>query len=258
MLIVTYKQNFIKIGHACFLSDDDIINEKYRSEKCDLMYLYGIKDTPREGVYLRTQQTLIKDLKPTEDDIYKSFGKSLRRHIRRSIRDDNIKIKIYSPNDLKEDINVINICKMLFERMYASKGKTATFNERMAAALGEREYLHVSVAYYNDDPIGFCAIIIQGTNARRWISAFDFRNNPDMSQKYGDAHKRLDWEVMKYCKRIGIEQIDLGGINSYSEPNGIARFKLEFEKSNVKSYNNYIVPTSLIGKVAMSYLRIVR
>ena len=256
VLIVTYKQSILRIGHACFLSDDDIAKEDYRKKKCDIVYLYGINDTPRDGTYLRTQHTLIKDLKPTEDDIYNSFGKSLRKHIRRSIRDDNINIRIYSPKDLKKNNNVIDICKMLFEKMYASKGKKTAFNERMATALIGCEFLHVSVAYYNNDPIGFCAILVQGTNARRWISAFDFRNNPDMSQKYSDAHKRLDWEVMRYCKRIGVTQIDLGGINSSSEPNGIARFKLEFEKNNVISYKNYIVPTSFKGRTALMYWRL--
>ena len=258
MLLITYKTKGIRIGHACFITSQDIINKEYKKEKCDLLYLYGINDVPKDGKYLRSQHTLMKDLSLTEDMIYNSFGKSLRKHIKRGLKNENISIKVYSPNDLNMDDkdSILNICKMLFERMYASKGRNVVFNMKMAKALIQKGYLHIPVAYYNNCPIGFCAILVQGTNARRWISSFDFRNNPELSQIYSDAHKRLDWDAMKYCKRIGVTQLDLGGINSYTEPNGIARFKLEFERNNVITYKNYVVPASLIGKIALMYMEV--
>ena len=255
MLIIKYRSHGLRLGHACFLSEEEIKKEEYKHQHCDLVYIYGVNTKIDKGHFLRTQHTLIKDLTPDEDSIFNSFGKSLRRHIRRSLKNQKVRIIFYTSQELTKSPEILIICKELFERMYASKEKRVVFNEKMAKALVKTGYLVVSMAYYKEKPIGFCAVLLDGLYARRWISAFDFRNNPDDSQVYGAAHKRLDWEVMVWCKSKGVTQIDLGGVNSFDEPNGIASFKLEFEKNNKITYDNYVVPTSIAGKVALWFMR---
>jgi hypothetical protein len=48
---------------------------------------------------------------------------------------------------------------------------------------------------------------------------------------------------------------DFGGLNSFEEPNGIAKFKLEFEKENKVIYNNYLMPRTLLGRIAIKVFK---
>ena len=84
-----------------------------------------------------------------------------------------------------------------------------------------------------------------------WLSAFDFRNNDADSQVLSRGHQQLDYELLLYLKNIGIKTFDFGGVNSFDKPNGIAKFKMKFESENKVTYNNYLIPTNLLGKIAL-------
>ncbi|MBR4235936.1 MAG: GNAT family N-acetyltransferase [Clostridia bacterium] len=255
MLAIKYRSHGIRLGHACFLTKNDIESKKYKKMKADLIWLYGLQDHPLDGKYLRTQHTVIKDIKPNEDDLFSSLGKKLRSHIRKSQREPNVRIIIYDSETIQNDASILQESKSLFEKMYASKGKHVVFNMKMAKALCQAGNLCICLAYYQDEPIGFDAILMEGNNARLWLAAFVFRDNPDEAQIYSDAHKRMDWEAIVWCKKMGIDYFDFGGINSFEEPNGIARFKMDFENNNKVDYMNYLVANSLIGKIALLFLR---
>jgi lipid II:glycine glycyltransferase (peptidoglycan interpeptide bridge formation enzyme) len=40
-----------------------------------------------------------------------------------------------------------------------------------------------------------------------------------------NAHNALLWQAMAYLQELGVEQLDLGGVNTHDLP-GISRFKL--------------------------------
>lgn len=249
MLMITYGKKGVRIGHACFLSEDEIKNREYRKHKCDIVYVYGTQIAPTEGKLLRNQNTIIKDLSFDEDEIFASFPKHLRKHIRRSYKDPNVRVIFFDSEEIQTNKEILRNCKMLFEKMYRSKNMETVFNMQMALAIAKAGYLWVGIAYIDDNPIGFSAFLLKDRYARRWITAFDFRSNFDDSQTYGDAHKRLDWEMMLLCKRNGASSLDLGGVNSFDDPNGIAKYKLEFENVNKVVYQNYVIPTSLLGYI---------
>ncbi len=255
MLAIVYKKYGIRIGHSCFFNEESILEEEYRKIPCDILYMYGLKTNLTKGYFLNDQHTLMKNLSPDDNEIFMTLGSHLRKHIRKCKSNKDVEISFFDSEQLKNRIDILKVCRELFQKMYASKGKTVSFNELMANALIEEKNLCIGLVEYKKVPIGFSAVILKGDCARRWISAFDFRNNKEEAQIYSDAHKLLDWEMMLWCKRQGALSIDLGGVNSFEAPNGIAKFKLDFEKDNKITYSNYMMANSLIGKVVILYLK---
>lgn len=201
---------------------------------------------------LYTQQhTLLKDLSPSEDEIFQSFGKHLKKDVKRSNREKLILTTIYDAEDIKNNPEVLSKCKYLYETMFQDKGMDVRFNERLAERYCTQDAMCVAMAYDKETAIGFRAIIYKGNKARSWLTAFDFRNENLDSHVVSRAHQRTEWELLCWCKKKGIKEFDYGGVNSFSEPNGIDQFKMKFEDNNRVTYNNYLVPNSLLGKIAL-------
>jgi hypothetical protein len=95
--------------------------------------------------------------------------------------------------------------------MFVDKGMNVSFNRKLAEIYCRNDALIIGMAFWNETPIGFTAVIKDNCNARAWVGAFDFRNAGENANKYGRAHKRLEWELMKACKDMGITQYDMGG-----------------------------------------------
>lgn len=192
---------------------------------------------------------MIKDLRPTEAEIFQTLGKHLRQYIKHCEKEALVRFAIYSSNEITK--TVLNDCQRLYEKMFRDKGVVASFNTDLALHYIQKNGLIIAEAYINERPVGFDAVIKDEKNARLWLAAFDFRSEELDAQVLSRAHQKLDWELLCYCKQNGIESFDFGGINSITEPNGIAEFKMRFERNNIVTYYNYLVPNNLIGKVAL-------
>lgn len=251
MLNVSYRKHGIKLAHVWFADENEANNVYKMKDIADLIFLHGTNVQPKNGVLYTTQHTLIKDLTASEEEIFASFGKHLRKHIRKCEREDNVEIKFYNSKDVLSDENVLQTCKFLYEKLFSDKGMSANFNTKLALEYCRLDALHVAIVSFNGESIGFCAMILDSDNARAWVSGFDFRNKERDSHFMARSQRFLNWKRLLYCKEKGIKRFDFGGINSFDEPNGIAKFKMEFESENKVTYNNYLVPTNLLGKIAL-------
>lgn len=253
MLTVSYKKHGIRLAHIWFATDNEA-NEVYKLKNiADLIFLHGTNTVPDNGVLYTTQHTLIKDLTLSEDELFASLGKHLRKHIRKCEREDNVEIKYYESDEILANQEILKKCKYLYEKLFTDKGMSADFNTKLALEYCKLHALVVAICYAEKKPIGFCAMIIDENDARAWVGAFDFRNSENDSYFMARAHRLFNWQRMIYCKNRGVKRFDFGGINSFDEPNGIAKFKLEFESQNKVTYNNYLVPTNLFGKIALKF-----
>ena len=253
MLTVSYKKHGIRLGHVWFATEDEA-KEVYKFKNvADLIFLHGTNVEPSNGVLYTTQHTLIKDLTLSEEELFASLGKHLRAYINRSKKEGIVKINIYTSELLLKNSDVFSSCKKLFEKMYHNKGMDNTFNESLAKKYCNANSLEIAVAYIDENPVGFSAVIHDGITARLWLSAFDFRSESTDSQVLSRGHQQLDYELLVYLKNLGVQSFDFGGVNSFDEPNGIAKFKMKFESKNKVTYNNYLVPTNLIGKMALRF-----
>ena len=142
--------------------------------------------------------------------------------------------------------------------MFSDKGISQRYNEKLAKLLFDTGNLILVTAKIDGEIVGFNAVIIEAPNARNWVCAFDFRNEEKDKQALSRLHQNLHWKEMLWCKANEIFYYDFGGINSFDEPNGIAKFKLTFEKENKVTYANYLVAKSPIGKLALTALKLKR
>lgn len=254
MLSVTYRKHGIRLTHIWFATDEEIRNKAYKKGAGDLIFLHGSNVEPDKGVNYSHQLSLIKDLRPDEDEIFLSLGKHLRQYIKRSAKEQLAEIRIYNSEEILSTPSVLADCKVLFEKMYKDKGMDQTFNTNLAEMYLHLNVLSIAVAYNLDKKaIGFSAVIHHEKNARLWVAAFDFRNDTLDSQMLSRAHQRLDWELICYCKKIGLDWFDFGGVVSFDEPDGISQFKLKFESENKVEYDNYLIPNNILGKAALKF-----
>ena len=121
---------------------------------------------------------------------------------------------------------------------------------RLAKAYLKQNALCIGMAYLNGHAVGFSGFVHDEQSARLWIAAFDFRDNEkELSQILSRTHKRLDWEMLLWCKAHGVKELDFGGVRDFDGTDGISKFKLEFAQENKVIYHNYLVPGSFLGKL---------
>ena len=253
MVVVTYRKKGIKITHVWFASQEQINTLPFLNNAGDLVYLHGVNNCliDKKNGYESVQCSIIKSLLKDEDELFSSLGKHLKQYIKRSYKDSEVNISILDSNTLAEHPNILEHCKSLFEKMYEDKNMNVSFNNSLMNAYIKNGAMVIGYATICDKPIGFSATIIDDKNARLWLTAFDFRNHLDSAQMISRTHQRMDWEIILWCKNKGIESFDFGGIYSFDNPNGIDKFKMNFERNGKVSYNNYLIPNSFLGRLAM-------
>ncbi len=253
MLTVTYRKGVVRLAHVWFYENEDL-----SKIKSDLIFLHGLNEVPvclgKTKKHIYAQNTVIKDLTVSEEEIWNTLGKHLRAYIKRNIK-ENVSIRFYDATSLKEDSSVLNDVGALFEKMYTDKGMENAFNHSLAQKYIAAEGLCIATASVDDAVIGFDAILYNSIGARLWMTAFDFRNEQNDSQLLSRAHQNLDWQMLMWCKQQGIEAFDFGGVNSFENPNGIAKFKMAFNGEPV-TYNNVIAANSPLGYVAVTAMKL--
>ena len=254
MLIVKYRNHGIKLAHVWFATTQDIVDRSYKLQKADIYYLHGISADSIGGGYLLTKQnSLIKDLSLSEDEMFNTLGKSLRKHIKKSERDGLVKIEFYDSEEILKNTTLLSTGKHLYEKMKSDKGIGGSFNTALAIEYCKANALMCGLATIEANPVGFCAVIYHQENSRAWVGAFDFRGGEYDTHIMSNAHRELNWKRMLWLKEHGVREFDFGGIDSFEKPNGVSLFKMEFEQNNKITYNNFLVPGSLLGRAAVKY-----
>lgn len=251
MLKVQYKKHFIKLEHRWFASAEELAEKS----DADVIYMHGVEpESVPATAFSGEQKTLIKDLTLPEEALFLTLGKHLRAYIKRSMK-ENVQIRMIDSPELLDNREHMENAAKLYEKMYMDKGIKAAFNRTLAEQYAAQNALCIAAAYIQGVMVGFDAVIYQGSQARLWLAAFDFRNESEDAQLLSRAHQRMDWELLLWCKERGIVDFDFGGVTSFENPNGIDSFKLKFEKDNRVIYHNAVVPNSLLGTAVVWALK---
>lgn len=208
------------------------------------------------ALYLNAQHSLIKTLSCDPDAVYQTFGKHLRKFIQRSINEGT---KISALTNAEITDGVLDTCLALYIKMKEDQGLPGRFNTVLAKQYAAAGNLIISMAYIEDTAVGFKASIVDDKNLRGWVSAFAFREDEFDAQAVSRAHQLLEWETMRYCCQKGITSYDFGGIESFENPNGIDRFKMNFAKDGKRvTYDNILMGSSMLGKTAIAGYKLYR
>ena len=252
MLQVSYRKKGITISHVWFANEEEIKQKTYKDMQADLYYLHGITFAIADKGYIERQFSLIKNLQLSEEDLFLSLGKHLRQYIKRSNKENIVRINLYEGQEILNNPQIVDDCKNLFEKMFADKGTKNKFNKNLFCVYAKNDALIIGMATINNVPVGFSAVVFNNEMGRLWLAAFDFRNASHDSQVLSRGHQRLDWELLLWCNKHGVKQFDFGGVSSFDEPNGIDKFKMAFEKEGMITYYNYIIPNTFIGKATVA------
>lgn len=258
MFNAIYKKLGVRIEHIWF-ADGEPIEKALDQGKADIAFLHGMNTLPEcDYLLINRQNTLIKDLSGGEEEAWSAFGKHLKSYIKRSVR-EGTQARLYADfSDKAETEALFKKTAALYEKMFADKGMKNSFNYELAGKYAQGGNLLIAVACVEQREVGFLAVLHDEKTARLWLSAFDFRN-PDLdSQVLSRANQNLLWQSMKKCLDCGITVYDLGGITSFDEPNGIDKFKMQFEKENKVTYNNLLVAKSALGRAALTAFSLYR
>ena len=212
------------------------------------MRLHAHHEAPDLNPMLQTityDETVTVDLTPTEDEIMASMGKTGRKKLRRTLRDEGF--------SLTEERD---ISREGFDELYAIYRETA---DRDGFGIYPAELYYSMLQTLGDAARLFVARRTDGTGARgravSWvISTFydgvgqDYYGGSNLEGFETNAALRLKWHILMSLKADGGKRYDLMGVGSAKAPElmGVRQFKLQFAEETTPVAPSYDVPVKVL------------
>lgn len=210
--------------------------------RCDVCCYIGITQLHNKKNSHIKFTTLVHNLTLPYESIESQFAKVNRYDIRRSAR-DMIEVSIVESKNIISDNSLLLKFKEVYEKMYSLKGMIQKAPIDAMKFYANNNALIISCVEFQEKPIVYHAYIIDGENARLWMSCSVFRDSEDKQYRalVGRANKRLHSDDIQYFKNNGYSSYDWGGISSLNEPNGIDRFKMSFGGTPIQYYDETVL-----------------
>ena len=206
---------------------------------------------------LKLQNTLYSDLTKTQDELFDEVkSKTYKYHIRRSLQ-DNIKVTLYSPSNLKSNEQIIRDLISCHHEMYKEKGMDVQLKDIEIFPYLYANALWISVAETEEEPLVYHSYVDCGDTVRLLHSCSCFREKKDLAALIGRANKRLHWDDILAFKKLGYTNYDWGGIASFDNPNGIDLFKMSFGGKQHSYYKGQVGITTK-GAIMLKLYRIIK
>lgn len=245
-----YKNSMgLKSADIWFASNED----EFKGIKADVLHIWGFPNEVYNGI-CNKQQTLIIDLKKSEEEIFNDINKTVRYEINRSIK-ENIKFNMYTSKQLNEKKELVDEFHVCYDEMYKEKDLDTRLNIESFERYIKNDMIYLSVASDEVENLVYHVYTYDNKKVRFLYSCSTFRASDDKKNIIGRANKFLHWKDIQFFKSIGIEIYDLGGICSYENPNGIDRFKINLG-GKPKSYYNITYGNTVAGKIGILGLKI--
>ena len=226
-------------------------------EDCDSVSFKACKNRLRmEGFALEEHMTIVIALTKDLDEIWKAMDKSSCRYaINRAVK-DGVVVKRNSNYDEFFEI---------YHSFRKKKGLSNLASKLYDSELEimEKKYGSLFVAEHDGEILGGCFFIHDEENMR-WLVGASRRLEVDRKKAtlIGNANRLIIWEAIKWAKKKGIKEFDLGGYSMEAEKDrnnpryGINRFKKSFGGKLVAKYFYYKDYSKLIKLARKMYRRI--
>ncbi len=198
---------------------------------------YMDTSSPRKPFGFQTEyrHTLLTDLRPDEEEIFRNFPKDTRNQIRRCERDQCFSLNLQTR--LENFIPLYNA--------FAQTRGLSLFNEKDAHSIGSDNYTIFSVDHQGQPIICHLYLISAQTRTVNLLisaSSQTFKDDPDMRRAMAFANRCLHWQGMRHFKAVGFHTYDWGGyVVDTDDPvmQGINRFKKTFNGKLTPIFNYY-------------------
>ena len=250
MKYIIYRRFINRTAHVWFATE---ISSKINSDKT---IFYAMKNPNlTAGKYpleIIPQNTLITDLTLSIETLFKTMTKTLRYEIRK-IETDKTEITTHYYKGKNIPQYLLSDFQKSYNNMYKSKNIKMKLDKSFVKKYCLADMATLSVAFYKGNPYVFHFYINDAQRARLLYSCSNFRNNTDIAGLIGMMNKTLHWKDILYFKNERLSEYDWGGINSFSKPNSIDKFKMFFGGQKAIRYN-YIIINTIIAKFS-SFIR---
>lgn len=191
------------------------------------------------------RHTLLTDLTPDEEAIFRNFPKDTRNQIRRCEQEQRFIL----------NLNTRLEAFMPLYNTFAQARGLSLFTEADAAGMGRDNYCIFSVDYQGSPVICHLYLLSAGTGVINLLisaSSQAYNGDADMRRAMGFANRCLHWQGMLHFKAAGFHTYDWGGYAmETNDPvmQGINRFKRTFNGKLIPIYNYYSPAYALIEKL---------
>jgi serine/alanine adding enzyme len=170
----------------------------------------------------------IIELKRPRDELFNSFSKSLRRNIRKSMKNGFCIERI-------KDISQIAVLYDLLQKSY-SRGKVPlpdiSLFESTFKVLYKRNLLNIFLLKHENTYVAGRVILSSKKTLFDWYAG----SNPEYNKLYPNEY--LIWYIMRCARRTGYTKFDFGGAGVPDEKYGVRDFKSRFN-GDLVNYGRY-------------------
>ena len=200
-----------------------------------------------KDLIIRKQETLVNDLMIDANDIFASFSKTTRYDIRKAeeMKTTTIFFDYYEPQIIKKFERTYN--KMFFEKNKKNRLNTKLIKQSLRQKKMILTYIE---APEYDDCFVIHAYFCDGVFCELEYSTSPIWNKKTKEQKdvIGRINKLLHWKDMNFFKEKKYSEYQWGGINSYTNPSGISKFKISFG-GKPKEFYRFVFFKGFIAKI---------
>lgn len=232
MLTLTRKRHGVKVID-CWYATGPI------KEKGIVIYHYSLAPFGKNS---RPSNTLLSDLRLSEEEIVDQYSKSCKYKVNRAPR-EGVTVELYNGNEVTDEI--IDQFLVFYAEFYHSKGYGDIGKEHLMdemKRLRDGKALSIHVAFIGKEPAVYHTHILADGYARLYHSASLFRViegvNPNV---VGMANRYLHKVDMLTFKEMGIATYDWGGAGRGEDVIRITEFKESFGGKVATFYNGETV-----------------
>lgn len=221
-MIIRDKKLFFKT--ASVILEDDCLPTLIKSRKYSSIVVLSYNKLSLSGFSTYSKPTLLIDLRPEENEIFKSFNDTTRNEIRRTEKISNMSVEVGSKPDM--------LSYELYKKFEFSQGRVPVSFKSLSECIMTCARLEgeiVSGVY-----------ITPSKPYLRVRSIFSKRTDlidKELYKTIGYATRRVIWESVLWGKKNGYISLDMASVNIKNPKTlSIAKFKMSFGKDLVPEY----------------------
>lgn len=236
-MLYTRKRKGLLIANIWFCVPSNFKEEKYLICHYYNMPKPILKTKGRWILRNKNEQTLVNDLKLSEENLLISFESNVRNEIRRADREGVVCI-LYDTDDLQEQPFLLDEFNRAYQQMYRQKELKVTSVIENLHALRKGGALSLSVAELEGKIVAYHVYVLGDSTARLLYSVSVFREleSKTMRSAIGRANRFLHYKDMIAFKLMKIDTYDWGGYSVNPLLSSINRFKAGFRGVQMPRY----------------------